>query len=153
MRLREYAPEDLEQILKLIYDTVHTVNAADYSRAQLDAGAPAAPDVSAWEDSLAANYTVVAENEGVIAGFADLAPGGYFNRLYIHRDFQRMGIASELCLALENRARMQGIKELTVHASITARPFFEKRGYKLLREQRVIRRETELTNYVMHIFL
>ena len=56
-------------------------------------------------------------------------------------------------LALENRARMQGIKELTVHASITARPFFEKRGYKLLREQRVIRRETELTNYVMHIFL
>lgn len=95
----------------------------------------------------------MAENEGVIAGFADLAPGGYFNRLYIHRDFQRMGIASELCLALENRARMQGIKELTVHASITARPFFEKRGYKLLREQRVIRRETELTNYVMHIFL
>ena len=106
MRLREYAPEDLKQILKLFYDTV-----------------------------------------------ADLAPGGYFNRLYIHRDFQRMGIASELCLALENRARMQGIKELTVHASITARPFFEKRGYKLLREQRVIRRETELTNYVMHIFL
>ena len=39
MRLREYAPEDLKQILKLFYDTVHTVNAADYSRAQLDAWA------------------------------------------------------------------------------------------------------------------
>ena len=153
MEIRAYTPADCQRTAALFYDTVHAVACRDYSQEQLDAWAPAAPDVSAWEDSLAANYTVVAENEGVIAGFADLAPGGYFNRLYIHRDFQRMGIASELCLALENRARMQGIKELTVHASITARPFFEKRGYKLLREQRVIRRETELTNYVMHIFL
>lgn len=39
MRLREYAPEDLKQILKLFYDTVHTVNAADYSRRSWTLGA------------------------------------------------------------------------------------------------------------------
>ena len=76
MILREYTPDDCKAIAELFYNTVHTVNSKDYTPAQLDAWAPAAPDVSAWEDSLAANYTVVAENEGVIAGFADLAPGG-----------------------------------------------------------------------------
>lgn len=40
MTLREYLPEDIEQILKLFYNTVHMVNAADYSPAQLDAWRP-----------------------------------------------------------------------------------------------------------------
>ena len=35
------------------------------------------------------------------------------------------------------------------HASITARPFFEKRGYQVLRAQQVERRGILLTNYIM----
>ena len=36
-----------------------------------------------------------------------------------------------------------------VAASITARPFFEKRGYRVIREQQVERKGILLTNYVM----
>ena len=35
------------------------------------------------------------------------------------------------------------------HASITARPFFEKRGYRVIREQLVERRGEKLKNFVM----
>ena len=37
MRIRRYEPDDLSQITALFYDTVHAVNAADYSPEQLDA--------------------------------------------------------------------------------------------------------------------
>ena len=42
MRIRRYEPDDLSQITALFYDTVHAVNAADYSPEQLDAFFPEA---------------------------------------------------------------------------------------------------------------
>ena len=44
MLLREYGEEDLEEILRLFYRTVHVVATADYSEEQLDAWAPAEAD-------------------------------------------------------------------------------------------------------------
>jgi len=34
MELRKYQPDDYDSIIELFYDTVHTVNAADYTEAQ-----------------------------------------------------------------------------------------------------------------------
>ena len=41
------------------------------------------------------------------------------------------------------------VRPVTTHASRTARGFFEKRGYRLLRAQRVERRGQLLENFVM----
>ena len=38
---------------------------------------------------------------------------------------------------------------MITHASVTAKPFFEKRGYRVVREQQVSRQGILLTNYVM----
>ena len=38
---------------------------------------------------------------------------------------------------------------ISTHASITAKPFFEKRGYRVIREQQVERQGVALTNFVM----
>ena len=35
------------------------------------------------------------------------------------------------------------------HASLTARPFFLKKGYKVIKEQRVLRKGVYLTNFLM----
>lgn len=43
------------------------------------------------------------------------------------------------------------VDKFTVHASITAMPFFEKRGYKVIREQHVERSGVILANYVCEI--
>ena len=70
----------------------------------------------------------------------------YLDRLYVHKDYQHRGVATAICDALEQNNKAT---ELTTHASITARPFFEKRGYTVVREQQVERRGELLTNFVM----
>ena len=141
MILRAYRGSDLPAILSLFRDTVHTVCARDYTRPQLDAWAPAEPDAAAWDASLRAHRTLVAEEDGRILGFADLGSDGYLDRLYVHQDWQGRGVGSALCAALPGARR--------THASITARPFFERRGWHVVREQRVERRGVALTNFVM----
>lgn len=150
MELRRYAPEDTGEILRLFYETVHTVNARDYSPEQLAVWAPEKADASRWQQTLSAHQSYVAVEDGQIVGFADLdVPAAYFDRLYIHKDYQRRGIAALLAERIERDAREAGIAVLEVAASITARPFFEKRGYRLVREQQVERGGVFLTNFVM----
>ena len=103
-------------------------------------------DLAEWDRSFQAHHTLVAVEGEQIVGFGDLdVERGYLDRLYVHRDHQGEGIATALCGALERAAS----GPITTHASITARPFFEGRGYRVLREQQVERRGVWLTNYVM----
>ena len=141
MGLTPYQPKHLPQILSLFYETVHTINAADYTPAQLDAWAPAASDQARWAASLSANFALI----------ADMDSTGYLDRLYVHKDYQRQGIASQLAQALEQHARCLCAPTVVTHASITARPFFEKRGYRVIREQQVCRFGQHLTNFVMEL--
>ena len=145
--LRPYRPKDCPALAALFYETVHTVNAAHYTPAQLDAWAPACgPDLAAWDKNFRAHRTLVAELDGRLAGFGDLDPAaGYLDRLYVHKDLQGRGVATALCNALEEAAA----GPVVTHASVTARPFFARRGYRVLRAQQVERRGVTLANYVM----
>lgn len=144
LTIRPYRPGDCPELLKLFYDTVHTVCARDYSPEQLDAWADGSPDTAQWERSLLEHNTLVAELGGRISGFGDITPDGYLDRLYVHRDCQGLGIAAALCDRLE-----AGHQRITTYASITARPFFLKRGYRVVRENRAVRHGVELINYLM----
>lgn len=146
MKLREYHASDCPELTRLFYDTVHSVCAGEYTPEQLDAWADGRPDLEAWDRSLSAHDTLVAEEEGRILGFGDMTAEGYLDRLFMHREAQGRGIASALCAALEGRC---SAPEFTVHASKTARTFFQSRGYQVVREQQVERRGVLLTNFVM----
>ena len=145
MIVREYRPSDCREMAELFYQTVHTVNARDYTEGQLNAWADGETDLEKWDGSFRGHYSLVAVEQGVIVGFGDIDRTGYLDRLYVHKDHQGQGIATAICDRLE-RAAPGGI---VTHASITARPFFEKRGYRVIKEQQVERRGISLTNYVM----
>lgn len=144
--IREYDTKDCEEIAALFYDTVHTVNAKDYSKEQLDVWATGEVDKEAWNRSFLEHYTLVAVEEDRIIGFGDITEDGYLDRLYVHKDFQHKGVATAICDKLE---RYYFTQRLSTHASITARPFFEKRGYQVIKEQQVERNGILLTNFVM----
>lgn len=74
---------------------------------------------------------------------------GYLDKLYVHKDFQRRGIATALVKELERCARKVGLFNFKTHASITAKPFFEKQGYTVEAENKVIRNGIALVNYKM----
>lgn len=120
IKLRPYTPEDCEAISRLFYETVHTVNAKDYSRQQLDVWATGSIDLAAWNKSFLAHTSFVAVDGETI-----------LDRLYVHKDYQGIGIATALCEKLEASVESATV---TTHASITARPFFEDRGYVVERE-------------------
>ena len=121
------------------------MNAKDYIKEQLDAWAPEHADLEKWDRSLLEHYSVVAVVDEVIAGFGDIDKTGYLDRLYVHKDYQGKGIATAICDKLEQAS--QGV--IVTHASVTARPFFEKRGYRVTKEQQVQRQGILLTNYIM----
>ena len=146
--LRKYRPSDCAQIIALFYDTVHTVNAKDYSPAQIDAWTSGAVDFARWNQTLCAHNSLVALRDNIIVGFGDL-DGDYLDRLYVHKDYQRIGVATALADALECTAVHSGAAALTTHASITAKPFFEARGYRTVKKQQVERKGILLTNFVM----
>lgn len=145
-RLREYQPSDCAQLAELFYQTVHSVNARDYAQEQLDAWASGEVDLKAWDASFRAHGTIIAVENGKIIGFGDMDETGYLDRLYVHKDYQGQGIASAICDELE---RFAVGKTFTTHASITAKPFFQHRGYRVVCKQEVIRRGVALTNLVM----
>lgn len=146
MWIREYKPADCAQLAELFYQTVHSVNAKDYTEEQLNVWATGNVDLDEWNRSFLKHKTIVAIADGKIVGFGDIDKTGYLDRLYVHKDYQRQGVASAICNELEAFAKG---KILTTHASITAKPFFQRRGYRVIKAQEIIRNGVALTNYVM----
>ncbi len=103
-------------------------------------------DLEKWNQSLLEHYTLIAVESNRIVGFGDIDKTGYLDRLYIHKDYQRKGIAAALCDRLE---QTNNITKIITHASITAKGFFEKRRYSVIKQQQVKREGIILINYVM----
>lgn len=146
MKIRKYETSDCEQLAELFYQTVHTVNTNDYTNEQLDVWADGNVNLKEWDKSFLMHNTVVCVMDGTIVGFGDIDITGYLDRLFVHKDYQRQGVATAICDKLEQV--VTGHKIIT-HASITAKPFFEQRGYRIVKKQQVIRNGISLTNYVM----
>ncbi len=150
MQIRKYQKSDCKEMAELFYNTVHSINSADYSTEQLNAWATGSVNLEKWNKRYNESYTLVAVKDDIILGFGNIYSYGYLDMLYVHKDYQHKGIASEICSRLEKHFDVDKIK---VHSSITAKPFFEKRGYKTLYEQIVIRNEIKIVNYVMELLL
>lgn len=145
MFIREYQSSDCEEIIKLFDNTVHTVNAKDYTKEQLDAWATGRVDLNKWDQSLREHYSLVAVENEMIVGFGDIDKSGYLDRLFVHEDYQGKGIGTMIC----NRLEQAVSGSVIIHASITAKTFFEKRGYRVVKEQQVERKGVFLTNFEM----
>ncbi|PGT17305.1 GNAT family N-acetyltransferase [Bacillus cereus] len=147
--IRTFQKEDLEQVLQLFYETVHTVNAKDYNLLQLQAWAPERLDRESWLQSLEKNISYVADNNGLIVGFGDYNDEQYIDRLFTHKDYQGKGIASYILQKLEEEAVKLQHRDIYTEASITAKPFFERKGYICIKEQKKQRNGQFFINYVM----
>lgn len=145
MVIRKYQPCDCKALAELFYHTVHTVNARDYTKEQLDVWATGKEDLEKWNQSFQEHYSIVAVDDAILVGFGDIDNTGYLDRLYVHTKYQGKGVATAICDRLEQTVR----GKVVTHASITAKPFFEKRGYRVIKKQQVERKGIFLVNFVM----
>ena len=97
MIIRKYQLSDCKELTELFYNTVHNVNAKDYTKEQLNVWATGQVDLEKWNESLQEHFSVVAVDDEIIVGFGDIDKTGYLDRLFVHADYQRKGIATAIC--------------------------------------------------------
>ncbi len=149
MTVRAGNIDDLSELQQLFVDTVQAVCGIDYNAEQIEAWSSGIENKQRWQEVLTNQFVLVAQDKRKIIGFCTLDNGDYIDFLYVHKDFQGQGIAYKLYTNIENEAIRQGKTELVSDVSKTARPFFEKVGFKLQKEQSVNIKGVELTNYKM----
>lgn len=101
MFVRGYQMSDCKEITELFYNTVHTINAKDYTKEQLDVWATGQADLEKWNQSLQEHYSIVAIDNKIIVGFGDIDKDGYLDRLFVHSNYQGKGVATAICNQLE----------------------------------------------------
>jgi len=135
MELRQANIKDLEGLTTLFKETIQTVNTADYTPKQIKIWSAGSQRIERWEKRIAEQYIVLAILNELIVGMSSLSLEGYLDLMYVHKDYQRQGIAQKLYKAIEQKAFGQQNDKITVDVSITAKPFFEQMGFELIRVQ------------------
>jgi putative acetyltransferase len=150
VHLRDYTPDDAGPTLGVFLRAVRVTAARDYTPEQIAAWAPDDVDPAVWAARRAAARTRVAvADDGAVVGFSDVDESGYVDMMFVDPGAAGQGVATALLDWVVRTARAAGTAELTTHASVTARPFFERRGFVVEAEQHPVRRGVELTNYRM----
>ena len=145
--IRRLAAQDIPEMRKLFRATVLTVNSKDYTKEEVEDWALCGDSVEHWKELLAKNdyigkellakndYIGALDGQGGIVGFSSMNAEGYLHSMFVHKDWQGKGVATLLLSEVEKIARRYGVHKISVEVSVTARPFFEKHGYKVVKEQ------------------
>jgi putative acetyltransferase len=151
--IRLFKAQDTEQIAQLFHDTVREVNIRDYSGDQVRAWAPDDIHFRNWAEVCANRFTYVADDGGVIAGFGELEANGHIDCFYCHKNYQGRGVGKQIYQAIEAKALELWLSRLFTEASITAKPFFQRLGFAVVKEQVVTSRGEAFINYEMEKLL
>ncbi len=80
-------------------------------------------------------YFVVAEIKHKIVGFSSLAKDGYLDFMFVDKETQGQGVASALLSVIERKATEQNNDLIYSDVSLTAKVFFESKGFIIERQQ------------------
>lgn len=149
INIRNGRKEDLPEMQKLFVETIKAVCAKDYDEFQIKVWISGANNFQRWIDIMNQQLVFIAELNEKIVGFSTLKNYEYIDLLYVDKDYQKQGVALNLFNVMEKIVMQNKRTEMTSDVSITAKPFFEKMGFKTIEKQTVIRDNIGLVNYKM----
>ena len=148
--LRSLEEKDIPEMQHLFRSTVLNVNLKDYTKEEVADWASCGDDLLHWKELLSQHHFIGAfDGQGKMAGFSSLNKEGYLHSMFVHKDMQGRGVATQLLSEVEKMAKAYGVTEITSEVSLTAKPFFEQKGYKVVKSQKCRANQLELTNFVM----
>ncbi|WP_404409868.1 GNAT family N-acetyltransferase [Pseudidiomarina marina] len=147
--IRNYRPSDAPVLWDVFYQTVRNVNTTDYSEAEVKAWANDDRHPSSWQSKMDSIAPFIAEMNGEIVGYADLQNDGLIDHFFCHYKHQGLGVGRRLMEHIFNVGKSKGLSRYLSEVSITARPFYEKHGFKVVKEQTVEIRGQKLRNFLM----
>jgi len=151
MKLRQYQDSDDGEVGKIFYETVYTVNAKDYTQKQLNAWIPQDTNyLELAKSRILQRDAIVAVDDKKIIGFGSININGYLGWLFVQKDNIGKGVGTAICNELEGRCQNNLI---LTDASISAKPFFEKRGYIVIKERKARQNSIMMQTYYMAKFI
>uniref|UniRef100_A0A1S7LHL2 Acetyltransferase n=1 Tax=Magnetococcus massalia (strain MO-1) TaxID=451514 RepID=A0A1S7LHL2_MAGMO len=117
---------------------------------QLQVWSAGADNLESWHQRLNEQQTLLAFSYKQLVGFASLDITATLDLLFVHPDHQAQGVATKLLSSIESAALKQQVATLYADVSLTARPFFAKKGFQLIVQQQVVVRGMGFTNFKMH---
>jgi len=133
MEIRLAKDKDCAEIARLHRATIRHINSKDYPKKIIEAWS-GRTNAKRFRDSLSKCKRWVAVENGKIAGFVDHGRSDELWGLYVHRDYIGKGLGSKLLKIAEDSLKKQGAKTIKIESTITARPFYEKHGYKFVKK-------------------
>jgi putative acetyltransferase len=149
IKIRTLKKGDELELWQLKVNTIKKVNIKDYSQEQLNVWAPDEYNPEKWLKRVYGMNPSIAEIDGKIVGFADIQDDGYIDHFFCHNEFQGQGVGKILMQNLMNKGKEKSIPRIYSHVSITAKPFFERFGFHVVKQQAMNIGNQALTNYVM----
>lgn len=144
-----YTDENATEITDLHHASVHAIDPTIYSLEQQEAWAHSPPNYPYWVKRLALKKPFMAMVEEKIVGFIELEENGHIDCAYTHPKYQKRGVMRKLYKHIKSIANKKKMQRLYVEASIVAKPFFEKRGFKTLQRNEIKKNGRMIVNYSM----
>ena len=91
--------------------------------------------------------------DGEVAGFIELDADGHIDCTYVSPKHAGKGHMSTIMARIFQEARRSNLFRLYAEVSITARPFFERHGFRVVRDNPHTVRGVPILNYIMECWL
>jgi len=138
--VREARESDAVAVTDLVRRSIWQLCAADHQNepARLEPWLQnkTVANVAAWI-AVQRNYCVVATADSTIVGVGIITVEGEVLLCYVDPDARFRGVSTAILSSLEERARRLGLSEVYLDSTVTARRFYEDRGYRARPQTRV----------------
>ncbi|RFP88000.1 GNAT family N-acetyltransferase [Rhodobacteraceae bacterium 63075] len=149
LSVRDASADDLDALGALFFRSVREGAAPCYSEAERAAWAPEMPSGADWARRLEGLELLMAEQDDTPLGFMAVSPEGYLDMAFVTPEARAKGVSDAIYAVLECRARSKRLHELSTHASLMAKSFFERQGWNVGQAEDVARGAETLRRYRM----
>lgn len=129
--VRKAREEDADSICHVHRVSVQTLCVKNYTPEQIEAWIGNSEPENFRKAMVERGEIVVAEIEDAIAGFASLFKNEIY-AVYVHPEYTRQGVGTQLLNAVEKVAIFQHIKKLKLVSSTTAKCFYQVNSYQVV---------------------
>ncbi len=133
MIIRKAQDKDYAEIARLHRKTIRTINAQDYPP-RVIAVWSGITSAQRFRESADMCNRWVAVKKSKIVGYCDHNFNCEIWGLYVHADYLKKGIGKKLLTVLEKSLKKQGCGHIQLKATITAKSFYLKHGYRVVKK-------------------
>ncbi len=140
---------DIDRILELCHNSILLSCRGDYDIDQLNSWTYIGFTPDSLMRLMNDSKIFLMEDHSGIIGVASIVKEHHIHLLYIHHERQGCGYGKQLLSYMEFLIFCKGYKSISLRASITAKPFFLKSGYTIVREHQSLIGNQSLTSFEM----